>query len=357
MRAADTIRRRTARLTSLLGIEHAIVGGPMAGVNTPELVAAVSNAGGLGSIGCGMMNAEQISAAVKRIRALTDRPFTVNLFITPQPPADEAQILRMQAKLARYRSELGLPRGKLPSAFAPDFAEQFDAVLAARVPVFSFTFGALDAPRLQALHAQGAKVIGTASCVREARQLGELGCDSVVVSGLEAGGHRPTFAVPAEAAQVGLFALLPQVVAAVEVPVIAAGGVMTAEQIAAALLLGASGAQLGSALLRSPESGASAAYKAALAGIEDTSTRLTRAFSGRWARGIANRFMQEIDAAGDIPDYPIQNRLTQDIRAAANAQGKAEYISLWAGQAAGLSTTEPAGDVVRRLQRELEALL
>jgi nitronate monooxygenase len=357
VRAIDLIGRRTARLTALLGIEHAIVGGPMAGVNTPELAAAVSNAGGLGSIGCGMMEPAQIESSIQRIRELTERPFAVNLFITPQPAADEAQILRMQARLARYRTELGLPRGKLPAAFAPDFAEQFDAVLAARVPVLSFTFGALDAQRLAALHAQGAKVIGTASCVREARQLADLGCDAVVASGVEAGGHRPTFAVPADAAQVGLFALLPQVASAVDVPVVAAGGVMTAEQIAAALLLGAGGVQLGSALLRTPECGAAAAYKAALAGIEDTSTRLTRAFSGRWARGVANRFMQEIDAAGDIPEYPIQNRLTQDIRAAANAQGKSDYVSLWAGQAAGLSTTEPAGDVIRRLQRELEALL
>jgi nitronate monooxygenase len=355
--ATDTIRARAARLTSLLGIEQAIVGGPMAGVNTPELVAAVSNAGGLGSIGCGMMEPPAIEAAIRRIRELTDRPFAVNLFITPQPVADEAQVLRMQAKLARYRTELGLPRGKLPTAFAPEFSEQFDAVLAARVPVFSFTFGALDAPRREALQAQGARVLGTASCVREAEQLAELGCDAIVVSGIEAGGHRPTFAVPAHAAQIGLFALLPQVAAAVQRPLIAAGGVMTAEQIGAALLLGASGVQLGSALLRSPECGASAAYKDALAGIEDTSTRLTRAFSGRWARGVVNRFMQEIDAAGDIPEYPIQNRLTQDIRAAANAQGRAECVSLWAGQAAGLSTTEPAGDVVRRLQRDLEALL
>jgi len=354
---AETIRRNAARLTSLLGVEHAIVGGPMAGVNTPELVAAVSNAGALGSIGCGMMEPERIEAAIARIRELTDKPFAVNLFITPQPQADEAQILRMQARLARYRTELGLPRGKLPAAYAPDFAEQFEAVAAARVPAFSFTFGALDAPRLKALQAQGAKVIGTASCVVEARQLAELGCDAVVASGIEAGGHRPTFAVPVEAAQVGLFALLPQFVAAIEVPVIAAGGVMTSAQIAAALLLGASGVQLGSALLRAPECGASAAYKEALAGVEDTGTRLTRAFSGRWARGVANRLMQEVEAAGDIPEYPIQNRLTHDIRAAANAQGKAEYISLWAGQAAGLATTEPAGDLIRRLQRELEALL
>jgi nitronate monooxygenase len=357
VRAADLIRRRAARLASLLGIEHAIVGGPMAGVNTPELAAAVSNAGGLGSIGCGMMEPEAIEAAIGKIRALTDKPFAVNLFITPQPAADDAQVLRMQARLARYRAELGLPRGKLPATFAPDFSAQFDAVLAARVSVLSFTFGALDGGRLAALHAQGTKVVGTATCVREARQLAELGCDAVVASGIEAGGHRATFAVPFEAAQAGLFALLPQVAAAVEVPVIAAGGVMTAEQVAAALLLGASGVQLGSALLRTPECGASAAYKAALEGIDDTDTRLTRAFSGRWARGVVNRFMQEIEAGGDIPEYPIQNRLTQDIRAAANAQGRPEFISLWAGQAAGLARTEPAGEVVRRLRQEFEALL
>ena len=357
MRAADLIRRRSARLTSLLGIEHAVVGGPMAGVNTPELVAAVSNAGGLGSLGCGMMEPAAIEAAITKIRELTDKPFAVNLFITPQPVADEAQILRMQARLAGYRSELGLPRGKLPSTFAPNFAEQFEVLHSARVPVFSFTFGLLDRERIAALHAQGTLVIGTATCVREARDIAAAGCDAVVASGIEAGGHRATFAVPIEQSQLGLFALLPQVAAAVNVPVIAAGGVMTAEQIAAAMLLGAGGVQLGSALLRTPECGASDAYKAAVAGVEDIGTRLTRAFSGRPARSVVNRFMQEIDAAGDIPEYPIQNKLTQDIRAAANAQGKAEYVSLWAGQAAALASTDPAGEVVRRLQRELEALL
>ncbi|GAB4465034.1 MAG: nitronate monooxygenase family protein [Burkholderiaceae bacterium] len=356
MRSSDLIHQRAARLAGLLGIEHAIVGGPMAGVDTPELAAAVSNAGALGSIGCGMMSPDQIEAAIARVRAATDRPFAVNLFITPHPVPDPRQIEAMQARLAAYRAELGLPPLPTPATFAPDFALQFDAVLAARVPVFSFTFGALDRARMDALHAQGTKVIGTATCVREVRLLAELGCDAVVASGVEAGGHRATFALPFEQAQVGLFALLPQAAAAVDVPLVAAGAVMGAPQAAAALLLGASGVQLGSALLRTPESGASPAYKAALDGIEDTATRLTRAFSGRAARGVVNRFMREVDAAESIPEYPIQNRLTQDIRAAANAQGKAEYVSLWAGQAAGLARAEPAGAIVRRIAEELATL-
>jgi len=358
MRASDLIRRRAARLTAVLGVAQPIIGGPMAGVGTPALTAAVSNAGGLGALGAGMMEPAEIEAAIAAVRALTAQPFAVNLFVTPQPQVDAAQITRMIGRLARYRSELGLPRQKIPSVFAPDVDAQFDAVLAARVPVVSFTFGALDRARLDALQAQGAKVIGTATCVREARQLADLGCDAVVASGIEAGGHRATFAVPFEVAQVGLFALLPQVAAAVDLPVIAAGGVMTAEQVAAALLLGASGVQLGSALLRTPESGASAAYKAALAGVEDIGTRPTRAFSGRPARGVINRMMVELDAVeADLPPYPIQNKLTAELRAEANRQGCAQFVSLWAGQSVALATEAPAAEVVRRMSAELHELL
>jgi len=360
VRAPDLIRHRAARLTTLLGVAHPIVGGPMAGVGTPALTAAVSNAGGLGALGVGMMEPAAITHAIADTRSLTDKPFAVNLFVTPQPAVDGAQMTRMIGRLARYRSELGLPRAKIPSTFAPDFEAQFEVVLGAGVPVVSFTFGALDAPRIRALQAQGARVIGTATCVREARQLAGLGCDAIVASGIEAGGHRATFAVPFEQSQVGLFALLPQVAAAVEVPVIAAGGVMTAEQVGAALLLGASGVQLGSALLRSPESGASSAYKAALEGVEDIGTRMTRAFSGRPARGVINRMMEElaaVEASGDIPPYPIQNRLTQELRAEANKQGRAEFVSLWAGQAVALARAEPAAAIVRRLATELDALI
>lgn len=357
MRAPDLIRHRAARLTALLGVAQPIIGGPMAGVGTPALAAAVSNAGGLGALGVGMMEPAAIEQAIADTRALTDRPFAVNLFITPQPAVDGEQLTRMIGRLARYRSELNLPRAKLPSTFAPDSAAQFDAVLAARVPVVSFTFGAMAQAQVDALHAQGSKVIGTATCVREARQLAALGCDAIVASGIEAGGHRATFAVPFEASQVGLFALLPQVAAAVDVPVIAAGGVMTAEQIAAALLLGASGVQLGSALLRTPESGASDAYKAALIDVEDIATRQTRAFSGRPARGVINRMMMELAAVdADTPPYPIQNKLTQELRAEANRLGRAEFISLWAGQAAGLARAAPAADVVRDLATQLDQL-
>ena len=357
MRAPQLIRHRAARLTGLLGIAQPIIGGPMAGVGTPALTAAVSEAGGLGAFGGGMLEPDALQAAIDQVRALTSKPFCINLFITPQPAVDAEQVTRMIGRLARYRTELGLPRAKIPSVFAPSFDEQFEVVLSARVPVFSFTFGALDRKHVDLLHAQGAKVIGTATCVREAKQLAALGCDAIVASGIEAGGHRATFALPFEQSQVGLFALLPQVAAAVDVPVIAAGGVMTAEQVAAALLLGASGVQLGSALLRTPESGASGAYKQALVGIEDIGTRQTRAFSGRPARGVVNRLMAEIEAGGDIPPYPVQNRLTAEIRAAANAQGKSEYLSLWAGQAAGLAREAPAAQVVRDLALEIDQLL
>lgn len=361
MNAATLIRARAARLTELLGVAHPIVGGPMAGVGTPALAAAVSNAGGLGVLGVGMMEPEAIAQAIAQVRALLDapaRPFAVNLFVTPQPTVDPTQVTRMIGRLAGYRAELGLPRQKIPAAYAPDFDAQFEAVLAARVPVVSFTFGALDRSRIEALRARGARVIGTATCVREASLLAQAGCDAVVASGVEAGGHRATFAVPFEAAQVGLFALLPQVAAAVEVPVIAAGGVMSAAGVAAALLLGACGVQLGSALLLADESGASEAYRQALAGVEDIGTRQTRVFSGRPARGVINRMMSELAAVeDDIPPYPIQNRLTQDLRAEANRQGRAEFVSLWAGQAAGLARARPAAAVVADLTAGLDALL
>jgi nitronate monooxygenase len=358
MSAAEPIRQRAARLTGLLGVAQPIVGAPMAGASTPALVAAVSNGGGLGSLPCAILPPAQIEQAIRSTRELTNKPFAINLFITPTPQPQPREIEAMQTLLDRYRAELGIASPPLPSAFAPDFAEQFDVVLAADVPVFSFTFGALDRRRLDALRVRGTRVIGTATCVKEARMLDELGVDAIAAQGFEAGAHRGTFAVPMDDAQVGLFALLPQMAAAVDVPVIAAGAIASGAGVAAALLLGACGAQIGTAFLRTPECMLADAHKAQLAQATDIDTRLTRAFSGRHARGIANRLMDEVESSGlDIPPYPIQNALTRDLRQAAGKQGRAEFLSLWAGQAASLARAEPAGVVMQRIVNELQQLL
>ena len=348
------MRDEGERLTRLLEVEHPLVLGPMAGLSTPELAAAVSGVGGLGSLGAGMMEPAEIKKAIVATRRLTSRPFALNLFITPRPEADPRHVEAMNQRLDGYRRELGISRATL-ERFAPDFEEQFQAVLEEGVPVFSFTFGLLPADKLRALKQRGTVVIGTATCVREAQALAESGVDAVVAQGFEAGGHRGTFLVPFEEAQVGLFALVPQMVASVRVPVIASGGIMTGRGIMAAMLLGAAGAQLGSAFVGCPESAASAAYRAALARAEDTSTTLTSAFSGRPARGIKNRFMAEVGSQG-VPPYPLQNALTRDIRAAAAKQGRADFLSLWAGQAAGMATGRPAAEVATTLIEELETL-
>jgi nitronate monooxygenase len=342
------------RLTRLLGIQYPLVLGPMAGLSTPELAAAVSRVGGLGSLGAGMMAPENIRKAIQATKQLTSQPFAVNLFITPRPEVDSPVLEAMNQRLDVYRRELGIPRANV-ERFAPDFEEQFQAVMEEGVAVFSFTFGLLPEDKVRALKQRGTVVIGTATCVREARALEALGVDAVVAQGFEAGGHRGTFLVPFEEAQVGLFALVPQMAASVRVPVIASGGIMNGRGIMAAMLLGAAGAQLGSAFLGCPESSASPAYRVALKRAEDTSTTLTWAFSGRPARGIRNRFMAEVGSTG-IPPYPLQNALTRDIRDAAAKQGQADFLSLWAGQAVGMATGKPAAEVATDIIEELNTL-
>ncbi|MGE5665617.1 MAG: NAD(P)H-dependent flavin oxidoreductase [Betaproteobacteria bacterium] len=358
MTLAADLRRRAAALTDLLGVRLPVIGAPMAGVSTPQLVAAVSEAGGLGSLACGMMEPAQIEAAIREVRTLTAKPFAVNLFITPQPQPEMAAIERMLAVIAPLRADLGLSPVELPADFAPDFDAQFAAVEAARVPVVSYTFGGLREREAEALRAQGVILIGTANTVREVKVLREAGCHAVVAQGHEAGGHRAFFESPPEGAQVGLFALLPQAARVAGVPLVAAGAVMDGAGIAAALTLGASGVVLGTALLRAPESGAAPARNAAPRHADDAATRATRAISGRPARGIANRLMDTLEASGvPAPDYPIQNALTGGLRRAAAAAGRADGLALWAGQGVALASSAPAADTVRRLWNEFEALL
>lgn len=344
-------------LTTLLGLRHPLIQAPMAGgATTPELVAAVSNAGALGSFAAATLSPAAMREGVARLRQLTERPFNVNLFVLDEPAPSDAEIARAQARLDPLRAELGLPPGGRPARFCEDNRAQLETLIELAPPVVSFTFGLLDAATVARLHAAGSLVIGTATTVAEARAWEAVGADLICAQGCEAGGHRGTFLGDPQQASIGLMALLPQVAAAVQVPVIAAGGLMDGRGIAASLLLGAQAAQLGTAFLCCPESGIPPIWKEAILAAGDDSTRLTRAFSGRYARGIANDFMRRFAAEEQqVPAYPVQNALTADIRQAATRQGRAEYLSLWAGQGAGMARALPAAKLVRVLMDELAA--
>ena len=344
---------RTA-LTERLGLDLPIIQAPLAGGgDTPALAAAVSEAGGLGFIGASYLTPAQAVASAEAVRARTNRPFGINLFapLPPSPPSDPGPAL---GRLAPYYAELGLPPPAAPEAPAETFPSLFAAALESGARVFSFTFGLIPPDAMEALHGRGMFVIGTATTVAEAVALERAGVDAITLQGAEAGGHRGTFAGPFEAAMIGTIALVPQAADAVRVPVIASGGIMDGRGIAAALALGASAVQMGTAFLTTEEAGIPEAYKAAVLGAADADTRTTRAFSGRPARGIANRFMTEMEDR-DILPFPLQNTLTRPLRAAAGKQGRAEFLSLWAGQGAALARRERASDLVARLAAETAA--
>jgi nitronate monooxygenase len=344
------------RLASLLGIEHPIIQAPMAGgATTPELVAAASNAGGLGSTGAAYLKPEAIVEHSRRVRELTDRPFAINLF-APLPPPAEVESSRMLEVLARYHQELGLPPPRPPVSPMPPFEEQVDAVLESGARVFSFTFGIPPPTVLARVKARGLLLAGTATTVHEAKLLEAAGVDVIVTQGSEAGGHRGTFAGPFEAAMVGTMALVPQMVDAVRLPVVASGGIMDGRGIAAARVLGASGAQLGTAFLTCPESGIAPAYKAALREARDDRTVVTRAFSGRPARGLANAFTEALENSEELLPFPLQHAATTALRSAASARGDTRFIALWSGQAAALSRGRPAAELMRELIAESERL-
>ena len=345
-----------AELLKRLGIQHPLMLAPLAGgPSTPKLVAAVSEAGGLGSCGAAYLPRPKLRDAIHEIRALTSKPFAVNLFADDGDAVDPAALQEAQAAVAKYREELGLP----PSAPPPEqatLAEVVPVLIEEQVPIFSFTFGIPSGAILAACRNGGVVTMGTATSVAEARELEAAGVDVIVAQGAEAGGHRGTFDRNAEPPLVGTMALVPQVVSAVRVPVIAAGGIMDGRGVAAALALGAEAASLGTAFLLCPEAGTSAPYRAALRQARDDSTVITRAFSGRAARGLANRFTREMRGAPLAP-YPVQNALTREIRAAAARAGNPELLSLWAGQGASLAREIPAADLVAQIVREKDKVL
>jgi nitronate monooxygenase len=348
-------------LTRRLGIEHPIIQAPLAGGgDTPALVAAVAEAGALGFVGASYLTPQQLAEAARAVRGLTQRPFGINLFAPGPAPAAPADVRAALARVAPFFAELGLPAPVAPAALADPFPALFEAALASGAAAFSFTFGCLPPAAVAAVKRRGMFLMGTATTVDEAVVLERTGADAVVAQGVEAGGHRGTFASEADAGMIGTIALVPQIADAVRVPVIASGGIMDGRGIAAALALGASGVQLGTAFLTCEEAGIPAAYKQAILDARESDTRITRAFSGRPARGIVNRFMTQVERDGGadaILPFPLQNALTRPLRAAAAKAGRAEFLSLWAGQGVGLARRETAAGLVRRLADETEAVL
>ena len=343
-----------------LGLRLPIIQAPMAGgATTPELVAAVSNAGALGSFAAATLAPDAIRAGVARIRALSGRPFGVNLFVLASPRPDADTVARANALLAPFREELGLPPiAPALGRYCEDPQAQFEALLEARPALASFAFDVLPATQVERLHAVGCLVAGSATNVAEARAWEAAGADFVCAQGTEAGGHRGTFIGKYADSLIGSMVLVPQIVDAVRLPVIAAGGIMDGRGIAAALVLGASAAQMGTAFLDCTESGIHPAWKQAIRAAGDTATQLTQAFSGRMARGIENAFMRRMASQQDaVPAYPVQNALTGELRAAAARANRADYMSLWAGQGVAMARTLGAAELLRALDDETRSAL
>jgi nitronate monooxygenase len=326
-----------------------ILQAPMLGASTPALALAVSRAGGLGSLALAGSPPADIEAEIAKVRA-DERPFAANLFVLATARPNAAVVEAAITRLAPFYAAQGLEPPAPPNDFAQDFDAQFSALVRAAPPAASFTFGILTRGQVEALHARDVLVVGTATTVAEAKAWAEVGADAICAQGMEAGGHRGSFLRPVEESLVGTMALVPVIKAAVDLPVIAAGGIMDGRGVAAGLALGAAAIQMGTAFLLADEASAvSPPWRRALESVGDDATRLTRAFSGRYARGIENDFMRRLRPVEDeIPAYPIQNRLTQPLRAAAAKAGDADAINLWAGQAVKLIQPGEAGELVRR---------
>jgi nitronate monooxygenase len=348
----------STNLLDLLEIDAPILQAPMAGVSTPAMAAAVSNAGGLGALGVGATTAEGAARMIAAFRGLSSRSLNVNVFCHAPARADRARearwLERLRPELARFGAEPPAALAEIYRSFVED-EDMLAALVAARPRVVSFHFGVPSPEFLRALRDAGIVLLGSATSLAEARALVAAGVDAVVAQGYEAGGHRGVFDPDADDDQLGTFALTRLLVRELDRPVIAAGGIMDGAGIAAALRLGASAAQLGTAFVACDESQADAGYRAALKSDAAHHTVMTRAISGRPARSLANRFtaLGGGVAAGDIPDYPIAYDAGKALNAAAKAKGESGFGAHWAGQGAPLSRAMPAGELVALLRREL----
>lgn len=343
------------RIQELLGIELPILLAPMAGAASTEMAIAVSEAGGLGSLACAMLTVEQIRQKVGAFRQATSRPLNLNFFChrpaTPDPERERA----WKKRLEPYYQELGLaPDAPMATVErAPFDSAMAELVAECRPEVVSFHFGLPSSDLLARVKATGAKILSTATTVEEALWLERHGCDAIIAQGAEAGGHRGMFLTRDPATQIGTMALVPQVVDAVKVPVIAAGGIADGRGIAAAFALGAAAVQVGTAYLRCPEATLSPLHRQALQTASDDQTTLTNLFTGRPARSIVNRLVRELGPFSDlVPEFPLAARSLAPLRARAEERGSADFSPLWAGQAFRLARELPAAELTRRLARE-----
>jgi nitronate monooxygenase len=332
------------RLTKKLGIEYPFIQGPLGGLLSQRLTAAVSNFGGLGSFGVLNLSPEAITGVIAEIRSLTSKPFAMNLWVSQEDKsarqADESSFNRSLVPLKAHLAELGVPLPAYkPYAVAARFEDQARALIDANVPAFSFIFGIPPREILDECRAKKIVTIGTATTPDEASALEEAGVDVVVASGFEAGGHRGSFLREAEESLTGTFALVPQIADAVDVPVIAAGGIADARGVVAALALGAEAVQMGTVFLSCEESGSSRLHREILLSRKTTQTGLTKGFTGRLARGIRNQLMEELNQPGvPILPYPLQRALVKNLSVPAEKVGRPDLMPLWAGQSASLST-------------------
>ncbi len=343
------------RIKNLLGITLPLIQAPLAGASFSDMAVAVSNTGALGSLPCATLDAAQMRSEMSFVRDHTGRPWNVNFFCHEPPAYDEAREMAWRERLAPYYAEFGIdPHGPIPTSSRTPFDETLCALVEEfRPPVVSFHFGLPPPALLARVKAAGAVVLSSATTADEAVWLEDQGCDAIIAQGAEAGGHRGIFLPGELSTQAGTMALVPQVVDAVKVPVIAAGGIGDARGIRAALALGAEAVQLGTAYLFCPEARISAPYREALRQAKDNQTTLTNLFTGKPARGLFNRVMREVGPLSPLaPQFPLAGGALLPLKAAAEKQGRGEFSSMWAGQAARLGRELPAAELTLALARE-----
>jgi nitronate monooxygenase len=345
------------QLTTLLKVKYPIIQAPMLGITTPEMVAAVSNLQGLGSLPIGGLSPEKTLELIKQTKALTSCPFAVNLFSHDIPIADEQTFERMQDLVEKIcvRNQMPYKRQMLKDFRFYSYKEQIDHILNEHLPIVSFTFGMLDTSTIKKFKKSGTILIGTATCLKEAQLLCNAGIDVITAQGIEAGGHRGTFLQDQPLPMIPLISLVSEISAHCDIPLIAAGSINSGKTIKTAFTTGALGVQIGTAFMASNESAAIPALKNYLKETSEEDSILTKAFSGRWARGLRNKFINEIEASGlVIPDYPIQNSVTTPIRTIAQKNNNKEFTNLWAGLAAHKTEMKPTATLFMELIKQTE---